>query len=116
MARPSRSAGSPKDRFRLDEHHRGRRREIMGNELFQQVSGEFREFVLEFELHSCGKKSGSLQQAADQRVDAVIQKAAQALRNPRVFFGELARMLVEQLKFRDCRDREIPDSCPLTID
>ena len=55
-----------KDRLCLDEHHRRRRREIMGNELFQQVLGKLGEFVLELELHSCCKKGGSLQEASDQ--------------------------------------------------
>src|SRR6266704_1792842 len=84
---------------RLDEHHRRRRREIVRNQLFQQILGEFGEFVFELELHPCGKKSGSFQQPTDQRIDAVLQNATQALRNSRIFFGELARMLVEQLKF-----------------
>src|SRR6266853_1635413 len=84
---------------RFDEHHRRRRREIVRNELFQQILGEFGEFVFELELHPCGKKSGSFQQPPDQRIDAVLQDAAQALRNSRIFLGELPRMLVEQLKF-----------------
>src|SRR6267378_5126252 len=84
---------------RFDEHHRRRRREIVRNELFQQILGEFGEFVFELELHPCGKKSGSFQQPPDQRIDAVLQDAAQALRNSRIFLGELARMLVQQLKF-----------------
>src|SRR6266700_4984014 len=84
---------------RLDEHHRRRRREIVRNQLFQQILGEFGEFVFELELHPCGKKSGSFQQPTDQRIDVVLQNAAQALRNSRIFLGELARMLVEQPKF-----------------
>src|SRR3981189_639970 len=84
---------------RFDEHHRRRRREIMRNELFQQILGELGEFVFELELHPCSKESGSFQQPTDQRIDAVLQNATQALRNSRIFLGELARMLVEQLKF-----------------
>src|SRR5712675_761460 len=84
---------------RLDHHHRRRRREIMRDELFQQILGELGEFVFELELHPCGKKSGSFQQPTDQRIDAVLQNATQALRNSRIFLGELARMLVEQPKF-----------------
>jgi len=57
------------------------------------------EFVFELELHPCCKESGSFQQPPDQRIDAVLQNAAQALRNSRIFLGELPRMLVEQLKF-----------------
>src|SRR6266851_1198400 len=84
---------------RLDHHHRRRWREIMRDELFQQILGELGEFVFELELHPCRKESGSFQQPTDQRIDAVLQNAAQALRNARIFLGELARMLVEQLKF-----------------
>src|SRR5712675_2423074 len=84
---------------RFDEHHRRRRREIVRNELFQQILGELGEFVFELELHPSRKESGSLQQPPDQRIDAVLQDAAQALRNSRIFLGELARMLVQQLKF-----------------
>src|SRR6266568_7738839 len=83
---------------RLDHHHRRRRREIMRDELFQQILGELGEFVFELELHPCRKESGSFQQPADQRIDAVLQNAAQALRNSRIFLGELARLLVEQPK------------------
>src|SRR5947209_9063501 len=71
----------------------------MRDELFQQVFGELREFVLELELDSCCEERGSLEQPADQRIDTVIQNAAEALRNTWIFFSELARMLVEQLKF-----------------
>src|SRR6266700_111226 len=88
-----------KQRVRLDHHHRRRRREIMRNEFFQQILGELGEFVFELELQPCGKESGSFQQPTDQRIDAVLQNAAQALRNSRIFLGKLARMLVEQLKF-----------------
>src|SRR5258708_29727440 len=84
---------------RLDEHHRRRRREIVRNELFQQILGELGEFVFELELHPRGKEGGSFQQPPDQRIDTVLQNAAQAFRNSRIFLGELARMLVEQLKF-----------------
>ena len=84
---------------RFDEHHRRRRREIVRNELLQQILGEFGEFVFELELHPSRKESGSLQQPPDQGIDAVLQNAAQALRNSRIFLGELARVLVEQPKF-----------------
>src|SRR6267142_3903347 len=84
---------------RFDEHHRRRRREIVRNELFQQILGEFGEFKIELELHPSRKESGSLQQPPDQRIDAVLQNATQALRNSGILLGELARMLVEQLKF-----------------
>src|SRR6266850_4120273 len=84
---------------RFDEHHRRRRREIVRNELCQQILGKFGEFVFELELHPSRKESGSLQQPPDQRIDAVLQNAAQALRNSRILLGELARLLVQQLKF-----------------
>src|SRR6266436_9340115 len=88
-----------KYRGRLDHHHRRRWREVMRNELFQQILGEFGEFVFQLELDPCGKKSGSFQQPTDQRIDAVLQNATHALLNSRIFLGELARMLVEQPKF-----------------
>src|SRR6266849_1164443 len=88
-----------KHRVGLDDHHRRRWREIMRDELFQQILGELGEFVFELELYPCRKESGSFQQPTDQRIYAVLQDAAQALRNSGIFLGELARMLVEQLKF-----------------
>src|SRR3977135_565277 len=84
---------------RFDEHHRRRRREIVRNELFQQILGEFGEFVFELELHPSRKESGSLQQPTDQRIDAVLQNATQALRNSRIFLGELADINLELLEF-----------------
>src|SRR5882672_5008489 len=97
-----------KYRLRLDDHHRRRRREIMRDELFQQILGEFGEFVFELELHPCCKESGSFQQPPDQRIDAVLQNAAQALRNSRILLGELARLLVEQLKLRVVEIEKFP--------
>src|SRR5207248_5192196 len=92
----------------LDEHHGGRGREIMRDELFQQILGEFGELVFELELDPCCKESGSFQQSPDQRIYAVVQNATEALRNPRIFFSELTRLLIEQLKFRVVEIEKLP--------
>ena len=111
MVRPSRSALSPKVGSDLDEHHRGRRREIMRDKLLEQIVGEFRKFVFELELDPRRQKRRALQQAADHRIDAIFEDAAEPLGNARIFVGEFARLLIEQLEVPDCRDREIRGSC-----
>ena len=88
----------------------------MGNELFQQILGEFGKFVLELELHPRRQESRALQQAADHRIDAVVQKAAETLGDARIFLGEFARLLVEQLKFRVVEIEKFPIHARLTID
>src|SRR5205814_5272225 len=97
-----------KHRGRLDDHHRRRWREIMRDELFQQILGKLGKFVFELELHPCRKESGSFQQPADQRIYPIIQNAAQALRDSRIFLRELARMLVEQLKLGIVEIEKLP--------
>ncbi len=71
----------------------------MRDELFQQVVGEFRKFVLQLELDPRGKERSAFEKAADQRVDAVFQNAAEPFRNARILVCEFARLLIEQLKF-----------------
>ena len=88
----------------------------MRDQLLQQIFGKFREFVLELELDPCGKEGCAFQQPADQRIDAVVQDAAEALRNARIFFSELARLLVEQLKFGVVEIEKLPSNGPLTAD
>ncbi len=88
----------------------------MRDQLLQQIFGEFREFVLELELDPCGKEGRTFQQPADQRIDAIVQDAAEALRNARIFLSELARLLVEQLKFGVVEIEKLPIHGPLTAD
>ena len=71
----------------------------MRDQLLEQIVGEFRKFVLELELYPRGKKGRALEQAADHRIDAIVQNAAEPLRYSRIFVGEFARLLVEQLEF-----------------
>ena len=49
-----------------------------------------------------------LQFEVDPTNNAVLQDAAEALRDPRIFFSELARLLVEQLKFRVVEIEKFP--------
>ncbi len=71
----------------------------MRNELFQQIVGEFRKFVLQLELDPRCKERGAFEKAADQRVDAIFQNTAEPLCNARILICEFTRLLVEQLKF-----------------
>ena len=82
-------------RDNLDKHHRWRRRQIMRDQVLQEVISEFREFVLEFELDSGGKECRAFQEPTDQRIDAVLQEATEALRDAGIFICEFARLLVE---------------------
>ena len=54
------------------------------------------------------KESGSFQQPPDQGIDAVLQNAAETLCNSRIFFSELAPLLIEQLKFRIVEIEKFP--------
>jgi hypothetical protein len=60
----------------------------MRDELLEQIVGEFRKLVLQLELDARGKEGRAFEEAADQRVDAVFQKAAEPFSNARVFLGE----------------------------
>ena len=72
----------------------------MRDKLLKQIVGEFRKFVLELELDARRQKGGSFQEAADQRIDAIFEEAAEPLGNARIFVGEFARLLIEQLSSR----------------
>ena len=71
----------------------------MRDELLEQIVGEFRKLVLELELDARREKGRAFEQPADQRIDAILQNAAEPLRYSRIFLGKFARLLVEQLKF-----------------
>ncbi len=80
----------------------------MGDELLQQIVGEFRKFVLELELDTRRKKGGAFEKAADQRVDAIFENSAEPLRNARILVREFARLLVEELKFPIIKIEKFP--------
>ena len=86
-------------RNHLHHHRRRRWREIVWNQLLQQVAGKFRKLVLELELHPRREECGALEQPTHQGIDAIVQDAAQPFRDTGIFLGEFARLLVEQLQF-----------------
>ena len=86
-------------RMDLDQHDRRRGREIVRHKLFEQVAGEFREFLLELELDAGGKKGGPLQQRADHRVHAFCDQPAEPLGDARIFLGELTGLLEQKRQF-----------------
>ncbi len=59
---------------------------------------------------------GAFEQAADQRVDAVFQNAAEPLRNARILVREVARLLIEQLKLPIVEVEEFPVHGGVTSD
>ena len=67
----------------------------MRDELLKQIIREFRELVLEFELDPRGQKCRAFQETANQRIDAVLQEAAEALRDAGILVCEFARLLVK---------------------
>ena len=88
----------------------------MRDELLEQIVGEFRKFVLELELNPRGEEGRAFQQTADHRIDAVFQDAAEPLRDARIFVGEFARLLVEQLKFPIVEIEKFPVHARFTVD
>ena len=54
-----------------DQHGRRGRGKIIRNQLFEQVCGEFRKFVLELELDARGEKRRAFQQPGDHRIGAI---------------------------------------------
>ena len=62
------------------------------------------------------RNAAPFEQSADHRVDAILQDAAEPLRDARIFVGELARLLVEQLKFPIVQIEKFPVHARFTID
>ena len=108
MVRPSRRAGSPIFRLRLNEKERGRRRKIMRRELVEQIGGEIRELVFDLELDSRGEKRRPFEQAADHRVDAVVEQSAQSLRDAGIFLSEFSRLFAQNGEFLIVEFEEFP--------
>ena len=84
---------------RLDQHRRRRRRQIVRNQLFEQIGREFREFVLELELDAGGEKRRAFEQAGDHRIGAFADQSAEAFGDAGILFGEIAGLLVQQRQF-----------------
>ena len=82
----------------LSQHRRGRRRQIVRHQLLEQIAGEFRELVLQLELHAGGEKRRALEQARNHRVHPVGDQAAKPLSDAGILVGELARLLIQQLE------------------
>ena len=95
-------------RQHLDEHRRGRRRQIVRHQLLEQVRREFGEFVLQLELDPGGEECGAFEQARNHRIGAFADQPAEPLGDAGILIRELPGLLVQQLTIRDCRGREIP--------
>ena len=88
-----------KGRQDLRQHRRRRRREIVRDELLEQIAGEFRKLVLELELHARGEEGRAFEQAGDHRIHALGDQAAEPLGDARIFLGEFPGLLVQQQEF-----------------
>ena len=71
----------------------------MRNELLKQIVGEFRELVLELELHPRGQKRCAFQETADHGVYAFLYEATKALGDAGIFVCKFTRLLIKQLQF-----------------
>src|ERR1700732_648673 len=83
---------------RPDQNDGRSRREIIGEELLEQIIGELGKFVLEFELHARRKQGRAFEEARDHRIDAVADESPQPFGDARILFGEFTRLLVKQLE------------------
>ena len=92
----------------LGKQNGGRRRQIVRDELVEQVARELGELVLQLQLHARRQKGRSLQQAGDHRVGPVAHQAAQTLGDAGIFLAELARLLVQQLQLAIVEVEELP--------
>jgi len=73
--------------------------------------------MLELELDSCRKKGRAFEKSADHLVDAILEDAAESLRDPRVLYREFARLLIEQLKFSIIKIEKFSvHTCSQTVD
>jgi hypothetical protein len=71
----------------------------MRDELLEQVAGEFREFVLELELHAGGQERGALQEPGNHRIHPVADDAAEPFGDAGILRGELGALLLEKGEF-----------------
>src|SRR5579871_1452109 len=85
-------------RIDLDDHCGRRGGEKMRNQLLEQIAGELGKLMLELELHARRQECRAFEQAAHQRVDAVLKNASKPFRNSWIFLGKLPRLFVEQLE------------------
>ena len=63
------------------------------------------------------RKAGAFEKSADHRVDAILEDAAESLRDPRILYCEFARLLIEQLKFSIIKIEKFSvHTCSQTVD
>ena len=83
-------------RIDSDEHCRRHGGQIVRHKLFEKIAGEFRELMLELQLHARSKKRGAFEQARDHRIHSVPCQAAEAFGDSGILFGEFLALLVEK--------------------
>ena len=71
----------------------------MRRKLIDEIGGEIREFMLEFELHARGQKRRAFEQAGDHRIEPIGHQAAQALGDAGIFLREFAGLFAQERKF-----------------
>lgn len=81
---------------------------MMRDQLFEQILGEFGEFMLELELNARREKGGSLQKPSNQGVHSIAKQAAKALGDSRILFRKFPRLLVKQLQLCVIEIEEFP--------